>query len=68
MERGCKDKLEMIEDIKGLSMLIVAYMKKNCSPHDIVIITGEQIKIVSEEAAWPIMECEASDLVKTETR
>lgn len=44
---------EIIE-LKALCKPIVDYMKKNCSPHDTLIITDEQFKIVSDTISVPI--------------
>ena len=39
---------EKIIELKNICKPIIDYMKKNCSPHDTLIITDEQFKIVSD--------------------
>ena len=49
---------EKIIELKNICNPIIYYMKKNCSPHDTLIITDEQFKIVSDTISIPFSEYE----------
>lgn len=51
-----------MQEFKSLCLPVAAFMKKNCSPHDAVIITDEQIRLVSEEIGCPVSECAEKDI------
>lgn len=45
-----------IQEFKAVCLPVAEFLKKNCSPHDAVIITDEQFKLVSEELGFPVNE------------
>lgn len=45
-----------IEEFKQVCTPVVDFIKKNCCPHDTIIITGEQFKLVSDEIGCPATE------------
>lgn len=49
-----------IEEIIVMCSPIVSYMKRNCSPHDTIVITDEQVRMVADEFSVPVTECERS--------
>lgn len=44
---------------------VVEYIRKNCSPHDTLIITDEQYKIVADEVVVPVSEFGESEDVSS---
>ncbi len=46
-------KKEKMEELRRLCLPISDFLKKNCSPHDTVIVTDEQMKMVSDEFCFP---------------
>ena len=49
------------KELARICMPAIAFMKKNCTPHDMLIITGAQFKIVTETVSIPINECDKSE-------
>lgn len=51
------------EQLKTICMPVVEYMKKNCTPHDTIVITDEQFKLVSDEISIPVSEYKCKNLL-----
>ena len=49
------------KELAQICMAAIAFMKKNCTPHDMLIITGAQFKVVTETVSIPINECDGSE-------
>ena len=49
------------QELCRVCMPVVAYMRKNCCPHDTIVITDEQFKLVSDTISIPAIECDVSD-------
>ncbi|WP_297967563.1 hypothetical protein [uncultured Anaerovibrio sp.] len=49
--------LEQMNEFKQVCSPVVDFIKKNCCPHDTVIITSEQFKIISDEVVFPVTGC-----------
>lgn len=47
-------KKEKAAELWQLCKPVAAFLKKNCSPHDTVIITDEHIKMVADEVSGPV--------------
>lgn len=43
-----------LDELHRVCLPVVEYMKKNCSPHDAIVITDEQYKIVADEVVVPV--------------
>ena len=52
-----KDKGFYTEIVK-LCLPVAEFMKKNCLPHETVIITDEIIKLVADEINFPVKEAD----------
>ena len=50
-----------LKELHRVCLPVVEYMKKNCSPHDTIVITDEQYKIVADEVVVPVSGCGASE-------
>ncbi|MGP1365878.1 MAG: hypothetical protein ACTTKW_00965 [Schwartzia sp. (in: firmicutes)] len=50
-----------MREFKKVCLPVAEFMQKNCSPHEAIIITGEQVKLVSEEIGFPVSECVEMD-------
>ena len=48
-----------IEELERVCKPVVEYMKKNCSPHETIVITDEQFKIVADTIVIPVNGCES---------
>ena len=48
-----------IEELERVCKPVVEYMKKNCSPHETIVITDEQFKIVADTIVIPANGCES---------
>ena len=48
-----------VEELERVCKPVVEYMKKNCSPHETIVITDEQFKIVADTIVIPIKELRA---------
>lgn len=42
-----------VEELEQVCKPVVEYMKKNCSPHETIVITDEQFKIVADTIVIP---------------
>ena len=49
------------KELAQICMPAIAFMKKNCTPHDMLIITGAQFKVVTETVSIPINECDGPE-------
>ncbi len=49
------------KELARICMPAIAFMKKNCTPHDMLIITDAQFKVVTETVSIPINECDGSE-------
>lgn len=47
-----------INTLKRICIPVVEFMRENCSPHDTLIITDEQFKIVTDSICVPVNEDE----------
>lgn len=54
MKNKKRDPLKEIEELRAVCMPVVEYMKKNCTPHNTVVITSEQFKVVADEITFPV--------------
>lgn len=60
MERKAKAPQMMsprTEELVRLCLPVVAYMRKTCTPHDTLIVTDGQVRMVSDEFSEPVSEC-----------
>lgn len=48
---------EMRRELVRLCMPVVAYMRKTCTPHDVLIVTDGQVRMVSDEFSEPVSGC-----------
>lgn len=53
---------DKIKEFQSVCIPVVAWIKKNCCPHDSVIITDEQFKLVSDEISFPINGAAGKDI------
>lgn len=47
----------MKKELMRLCEPVAAFMQKNCTPHDAVIVTDVQVRMVSDEFSVPVSEC-----------
>lgn len=43
-----------VRELTRVCMPVVAFMQKNCTPHDTLVITGAQFKIVTDTVSIPV--------------
>ncbi|MBQ8682428.1 MAG: hypothetical protein IJ510_01730 [Selenomonadales bacterium] len=56
-------------ELHRLCVPVVEYMKKNCSPHDTIVITDEQYKLVADEVVMLVSGCgESEDVSNADVR
>lgn len=48
---------EIKRELMRLCEPVAAFMQKNCTPHDTVIVTDVQVRMVSDEFSVPVSEC-----------
>ena len=51
-----------VRELTRVCMPVVAFMQKNCTPHDTLVITGAQFKIVTDTVSIPVSGYGASDI------
>ena len=44
-----------VRELTRVCMPVVAFMQKNCTPHDTLVITGAQFKIVTDTVSIPVV-------------
>ena len=43
-----------VRELTRVCMPVVAFMQKNCTPHDTLVITGARFKIVTDTVSIPV--------------
>ena len=51
-----------VRELTRVCMPVVAFMQKNCTPHDTLVITGAQFKIVTDTVSIPVSGYGALDI------
>jgi len=49
------------KELAQICIPAIAFMKKNCTPHDMLIITSTQFKVITETVSILINECDKSE-------
>lgn len=49
------------KELAQICIPVIAFMKKNCTPHDMLIITSTQFKVITETVSILINECDKSE-------
>lgn len=62
-EIDCMNKVN-VEELEQVCRPVVEYMKKNCSPHETIVITDEQFKIVADTIVIPTFRLNSDTDVK----